>query len=110
MAPPDDNRDKTEALQVASLLSTPLAPFLNPSAVAQFVLERFGLNLSEFLVDTLSAVHVQALETHRQMLLGLNPASSQANGQTGGPALPAALDAAKSEPSQNAQRNLLPTS
>jgi hypothetical protein len=100
-APENEFRKKQEALQVAALTESPLAPYLNPAFFARHVIQAYGMDIAE----AMNSQEAAELEKAMQLYLQLVTNRSQGGGQ--GASLGAALDSTKASPESNAQRGLL---
>lgn len=103
-SPQNEFQKKQEALQLASLLQSPLAPFLNPAFIARNVALAFGLDLAEALNSQEAAKLEMMLEEFRKLLPISLGSTGGGNGAAQKPqALAAALDSTKAPGAQPPQ-------
>jgi hypothetical protein len=98
MDPKDENAEKRDALMLAQLLDSSLGQHLNPAYVAQYVVQRFGLDESLALAPQTAALlrkFVDEMKEQQQQLTGGTSAGTRSPGAGNGAGVGAALDASK---------------
>lgn len=88
--PVNERMERVNALQVAALLESPLAPFYNPAFIAQYVIEKFGLDPTLALAPQGAAEVQRTMDLFRELLGQKGQAAAGGGSATG-----AALDASK---------------